>query len=113
MGRPTRRIWLGHHVLATTARLDAQDKLEWAHAFLDGSFVPAKKGRGVGLTKVGQGSKVRVIAEGNGLPIGLHVDSAQPHELTLAKATLATIRMPQRQGRPRTPSEGVDRRQEL
>ena len=24
--------------------LEAQDKLEWAQAFLDGSFVPAKKG---------------------------------------------------------------------
>jgi hypothetical protein len=24
--------------------LDAQGKLEWAQAFLDGSFVPAKKG---------------------------------------------------------------------
>lgn len=30
------RTFLGH--------LDAQDKLEWAQAFLDGSFVPAKKG---------------------------------------------------------------------
>ena len=26
------------------ASLEAQDKLEWAQAFLDGSFVPAKKG---------------------------------------------------------------------
>jgi transposase len=33
------RIW--RMVLNT---LEAQDKLEWAQAFLDGSFVPAKKG---------------------------------------------------------------------
>jgi len=26
------------------ASLEAGDKLEWAQAFLDGSFVPAKKG---------------------------------------------------------------------
>jgi hypothetical protein len=26
------------------SQLDAQGKLEWAQAFLDGSFVPAKKG---------------------------------------------------------------------
>lgn len=32
-------IWRG--VLAS---LEAHDKLEWAQAFLDGSFVPAKKG---------------------------------------------------------------------
>lgn len=29
---------------ALLASLDAQGKLEWAQAFLDGSFVPAKKG---------------------------------------------------------------------
>jgi transposase len=29
---------------ALLSRLDAQSKLEWAQAFLDGSFVPAKKG---------------------------------------------------------------------
>jgi hypothetical protein len=26
------------------SQLDAQGKLEWTRAFLDGSFVPAKKG---------------------------------------------------------------------
>jgi transposase len=29
---------------ALLGQLDVQDKLEWAQAFLDGSFVPAKKG---------------------------------------------------------------------
>lgn len=29
---------------AVLAGLEAQDKLQWAQAFLDGSFVPAKKG---------------------------------------------------------------------
>jgi transposase len=43
-----------------------------------------------------------VVVEGNGLPIGLHVDSAQPHELTLAERTLQTISVPRRRGRPRT-----------
>ncbi len=43
-----------------------------------------------------------VVADGNGLPIGLHVASAQPHEVTLAEATLRTIRVPQKRGRPRT-----------
>ncbi len=43
-----------------------------------------------------------VIAEGNGLPIGLHVDSAQPHEMTLAEVTLQTVRVPRKRGRPRT-----------
>ena len=49
-----------------------------------------------------------VVADGNGLPIGLHVDSAQPHEITLAETTLKTIRVPQKRGRPKTrPKEVV------
>ncbi|MCL4880381.1 MAG: transposase [Anaerolineae bacterium] len=51
---------------------------------------------------MGKGSKVRVVVEGNGLPIGLHVASAQPHELTLAEPTLNTICVPQKQGRPKS-----------
>jgi transposase len=61
-----------------------------------------KGGSGVGKTKIGKGSKVMVVADGHGLPIGLYVDSAQPHESRLADATLATVRVPQKRGRPRT-----------
>lgn len=43
-----------------------------------------------------------VVADGHGLPMGLYVDSAQLHESQLADATLATIRVPQKRGRPRT-----------
>jgi transposase len=43
-----------------------------------------------------------VVADGHGLPIGLYVDSAQPQESQLADATLVTVRVPQRRGRPRT-----------
>ncbi len=48
-----------------------------------------------------------VVADGHGLPIGLHVASAQPHESRLAETTLATIRVPQRRGRPRTRPQEV------
>jgi len=60
------------------------------------------RGPSVGKTKIGKGSKVRVVADGQGLPIGLYVDSARPHESQLVGATLATVRVPQRRGRPRT-----------
>ena len=43
-----------------------------------------------------------LVVDGQGLPIGLHLDSAQPHEITLADQTLKTIRVPQKRGRPRT-----------
>lgn len=67
-----------------------------------------KRGTGIGRTKVGKGSKVMVVADGNGLPIGLHIDSARPHEITLAQQTLETVYVPQSRGRPRTrPAELV------
>jgi transposase len=66
-------------------------------------FLPGEtRGTGVGKTKVGKGSKVMVVADGHGLPIGLHVDSARPHESRLAETTLATVRVPRPRGRPRT-----------
>jgi transposase len=60
------------------------------------------RGSGVGNTKIGKGSTVMVVAEGHGVPIGLPVASARPPETQLADATLATIRVPQQRGRPRT-----------
>lgn len=60
-----------------------------------------KRGDGVGKTKVGKGSKVMAVVDGNGLPIGLHVDSARPHEVTLAEPTLQTISVPRQRGRPK------------
>jgi len=43
-----------------------------------------------------------MVSDGNGVPIGLYLDSAGHHEIRLAEATLKTIRIPQRRGRPRT-----------
>ena len=51
-----------------------------------------KRGSGVGKTTIGKGSKVMVVADGQGLPIGLHVASARPHEHTLAVPTLDTVK---------------------
>jgi transposase len=61
----------------------------------------------VGRTKGGKGSKVRVLTDGQGLPIGLHVDSARPHESQLAETTLGTGRVPRPRGRPRTRPQEV------
>lgn len=43
-----------------------------------------------------------LATDGNGLPIGLLVTSATPHESVLAKPTLETIAVPQKRGRPKT-----------
>jgi hypothetical protein len=42
-----------------------------------------------------------VVADGNGLPIGVCVTSAQPHESKLAKMTMESVSDPQKRGRPK------------
>jgi Putative transposase of IS4/5 family (DUF4096)/Transposase DDE domain len=91
------RVWR-----AAVAALDQHGQLDWSMAFLDGSFVPAKKrGDKVGLTKRGKGAKWMLVVDGNGLPLGFHLDSANRAEVKLAELTLDTIQVPRPRGRPR------------
>jgi Putative transposase of IS4/5 family (DUF4096) len=61
-----------------------QGYLDLQEAFIDGSFAPAKQGGAcVGKTKRGKGSKIMAIADRQGLPVAVHVESATPHEVTL------------------------------
>jgi hypothetical protein len=41
----------------------------------------------VGLTKRGKGSKVMLVVEGQGLPLGVRVESAQKAEVRLAESS--------------------------
>src|SRR5574340_529984 len=43
-----------------------------------------------------------LVTDGQGLPLGLHLDSAQKAEVSLAETALATVRVPRQRGRPRT-----------
>jgi transposase len=71
-------------------------------AFLDGSFAPAKKGGDkVGVTKKGKGTKWMLVVDGNGLPLGFHLDSANKAEVKLAEQTLDTIHVARLRGRPK------------
>lgn len=64
--------------------------------------VGEKGGSEVGKTKRGKGSKWMVVVDGAGVPLGIHVTSASPAEVTLVEATLNTIRVPRAgPGRPR------------
>ena len=70
--------------------LHVEGQLDLQEAFIDGSFAPAKQGgAAVGKTKRGKGSKIMAIADRQGLPVAVHVESATPHEVTLVTATLA------------------------
>jgi hypothetical protein len=54
-------------------------------AFLDGSFVPARKGGDRdGLTKKGKGTKWMPVVDGNGLSLGFHLDSVNRAEVRVA-----------------------------
>ncbi len=91
------RIWR-----AALVTLDLRGQLDWTMAFLDGSFAPAKKGGDkVGLTKKGKGTKWMLVIDGNGLPLGFHLDSANRAEVQLAEQTLDTIRVARPRGRPK------------
>jgi transposase len=66
-----------------------------------------KGGLAVGKTKRGKGTKWMVLVDGQGLPLGVRLESASPSEVMLAEATLAEVRVPRRQGRPRQKPERV------
>lgn len=87
---------------AARAALDVQGKLDWPMASLDGSFVPAKKGgEHVGLTRKGKGTKWMLVVDGNGLPLGFQLDSANRAEVRLAQQTLDTIKVARPHRRPK------------
>ncbi len=75
------------------ASLDEQGRLAWQRAFLDGTFVAAKRGEAVGQVKRGQGSKVMVLVDGQGLLLGTMGASAQEAEVHLTEATVETVRI--------------------
>ena len=56
----------------------------------------------MGLTRRGKGTKLMLVTEGAGLPVGLHLDSAQKGELQLALPTLETVKVRTPAGRVRT-----------
>ena len=60
-----------------------------------------KGGFPAGKTKRGTGTKWMALVDGQGLPLGVRLESASPREATLAKATLKEIRVPRPNGRPR------------
>ena len=87
---------------AALAALGWQGQLDWTMAFLDGSFVAAKRdGEKVGLTKKGKGTKWMLVIDGNGLPLGFRLDSAQVAEVRLAERTLDTVAVARPRGRPK------------
>lgn len=68
--------------------LRERGELDLSECFIDGMFIVAKKGRCVGKTKRGKGTKLMAISDSSGFPFALHATSASPHEVTLVLDTL-------------------------
>jgi transposase len=64
---------------------------------------PRKKGALVGKTTRGKGTKLMVLADGAGTPLGIHVEKASPAEGTRLEPTLKAGRIGDRRTSRRTP----------
>lgn len=74
---------------ALANELSARGAIDVREAFIDASFAPAKKrGRKVGKTKRGKGTKIMAVADRHGLPVSVCAESATSHEVMLAIPTL-------------------------
>jgi transposase len=70
---------------------------------------PGKKGVRLSVkTKRGKGGRGgMVLVDGQGLPMGVRLESASPSEVKLAEVTLAEVRVPRPKGRPRQKPERI------
>lgn len=88
------QLWSGNQafrkLLAGVVRSLAQKgRIDLEQCFVDATFAPAKGGGdGVGLTKKGKGTKMQIIVDGQGLPLGVSVDAASTAEWHMVQQTL-------------------------
>ncbi|MEO6752415.1 MAG: transposase [Chthoniobacteraceae bacterium] len=77
-------------MLAKVVRSLAQKgRIDLDQCFIDAIFAPAKGGgEGVGLTKKGKGTKLQLIVDGRGLPLGASVAGANVAEWHMVPETL-------------------------
>ncbi|ASV11072.1 IS5 family transposase [Leptospira santarosai] len=72
--------------------LRERGEIDIEESFIDGTFVPAKKGvQRFGKTKRGKGTKIMAIGDSHGLPIAFCTENASPHEVTLVEQTLENL----------------------
>ena len=85
------------------SQLNNKNRLRWEECYIDGTFIQAKKGgKQVGPTKRGKGTKLVIISDKKGLPIGVHTGSASISEMKLVEPTLEQVGIGRgSRGRPR------------
>ena len=80
-------------------RLDGVKSIRWEEAMADGTFPGQKRGLCVGKTKRGKGTKIMLLVDGRGTPLGTHrqrqprrshIDRTTPGDASSAQASPAT-----------------------
>ncbi len=71
--------------------MQGQGSLDIREAFIDGSFVLAKRGGIFGRTNRGKGTKIMAIAAAVGLPVAACLESISTHEVKLAETALDSL----------------------
>jgi transposase len=77
-------------LLAAVIRtLVEEGRIDLEQCFVDATFAPAKAGgQGVGLTRKGKGTKVQLIVDNQGIPLGVSVAGAGRAEHHMVQGTL-------------------------
>jgi len=74
---------------ALIKRLMDEGRVDLDQCFIDATFAPAKSGgAAVGLTRKGKGTKLQILVDGQGLPLGVSVASADKGEPQMVQQTL-------------------------
>lgn len=64
-------------------------RIDLEECFIDATFAPAKAGgQGVGLTRKGKGTKMQLIVDAEGLPLGVSIGTAGQGENKMVQGTL-------------------------
>lgn len=107
---------------ALHAKADAQGGIDWELFGVDASVVRAHKAaagaekasagqdgepgdHGLGRSQGGFGSKVPIVCDGQGRPLGVVLTAGQRHESTVFEAVLDTVEVPQERGPARSRPE--------
>lgn len=69
--------------------LQKRGGIDDSEGFIDGTYVPAKcGGPAVGKSRAGKTTKIMALADGNGLPIAISIESGSRHDVALVDQTL-------------------------
>jgi hypothetical protein len=85
--------WVQSRVFRRIAQKLAEDLFEGGgvdirEAFIDGTFMPVKKGACCRPNQARQKAWTMATANAAGIPVSAHIESASPHEVKLVEATI-------------------------